>query len=259
MQRIPLSDARLSAALIAVGVPRSGFKVEALRHGKTNQKIASWFLETNDGQEIAELIAQANPAHRSALWRTDPNHPFLAALAGIENHHAVSRMLERKCGPVFGVEPSAHGGIRRLVEGGHQMRRPADVALNSAAHIAAMVAAGFEIEPSACETGVIGMSKESLTFPRLTAPMCVEAANRMIDPRAVALPELPGFAPGRHPFCYALGAVFNLRHIAPMEAEAWKYPTHFFPGPGSRSAIANDAMLRNNTFARELKRHLEGV
>lgn len=242
MQKIPLSDPRLAAVLIAIGVPQEKFRVEPLHHTGTGAKRASWFLETGEPQDILELLSRAQPEHPQGLQKTDPGHPFLTALAAIENHALLTKFSEGK--PVkilFFTATEAHFAIPSLT------------------HAVAFMTAGFPVVPEKCQPGLFAFNSHSIHHPELDYRVAMDALNRMADRSVLEPAGLPGYPPGRHPICYAFAAAHHLKIVAAAEAEAWKHPTHFFPGRGGRSAFANDATLQNNAFHRALRPHLAGT
>ncbi len=257
MQRIPLKDSRLVAALIAIGVPKEGFKTEALHHTGDGRKVTSWYLETDRAADIQELMAYAKPDHPRALWRTDPDNPFLVALAAIENHAVLSRVMSGK-GEAKGLVAAAQGSKARKLSGfAHDVT--ADFATTEIAMAAAFATMGFHPAYGFWQNGQYAFRALSVSFPDLTHRICAGAMHQMTDRHALAPVDLPGYPPGCHPLCYAFAAAHGLRLIAPVEAKAWETPVHFFPGSGGRSAIANDTTLRNDAFYKQLRPHLAGV
>lgn len=261
MQRLPLTDSRIAAALMAIGVDQRAFHIEPLHNTGTGEKKTSWYVQSAELADIRQLLSEADHDNKNALWRTDANHPFIAALAGIENHEMLTRWLRGNF-DLPGTARAAPGSqVLKVALAGDEpfpVEQPA-VGIASVPHAAAMIAAGFVVYPVIQDGGIFGFQKESLTFPGLTADMCMDAANVAADRSAFEPPELPGFPRGRHPFLYALSACLNLRLIAPSEASAWKVPTHFFPGRGTRCALANDAALKRRGFTDSLQGHLAGV
>lgn len=261
MQRLPLTDPRIAAALMAVGVDQRCFHIEPLHHTKTGEKKTSWYVESGDVASIVELLRLASPEHPKALWRSDPNHPFLAALAGIENHARLEAFLAHPDKPPGVTRAAPNSKILKLCADytdEFYVERP-EVGTRGIHDAAALIAAGFPVFYALNGDGIFGFSSHSLTMPELTAAQCMEAAAGIINPGSIALPQLPGFPAGRHPFFYALSACLNLRLLAPAEAAAWKAPTHFMAGAGGRCAIVNDAVLKRRGFADQLKAHLAGA
>ena len=164
MQRLPLHDSRLVAALTAVGVDQRAFHVEPLHNTGTGEKKTSWYVEGADIADIRQLITEADADHRNALWRTDANHPFLAALAGIENHAMLTRWLHTPAIVPVCVRAAPGSQVLRLTvtaECEFPVEQPA-FGIASVPHAAAFIAAGFPVFPSIRENGVFG-------FPALSA------------------------------------------------------------------------------------------
>ena len=247
---------------MAVGVDQRVFHVEPLHNTSTGEKRTAWSVETGELADIRELLAEADMQHKRALWKTSPNHPFLAALAGIENHAVLTKWLNHPgLDLCFGPIADGSGILRLYLDNFASPFAPVvpEVGLTSVMHVAALAAAGFPIHPQIMAGGVFSFPKQSVMMPPLTAQQCIGAANMLCDPKALAVPDLPGYPAGQHPFCYAFSACLNLRLLGASEASAWKAPTHFFPGRGTRCAIATDAALRRPGFQKQVENHIAGL
>ncbi len=264
MQRFALSDARLAAALMAVGIPRAAFAIEPLHHTGTGEKRASWYVSGAHADSAGELLAEADPSHRTALWRSNPAHPFLAALAGVENCAWLERWLNAPLstphchrahgGPLCvlgapGSEPDLIAALATL---------PPACALQSLPHVAAYIAAGFVPAPRLQQPGAVCFPAQSATFPGLTSERLYHAAVQMVE-QPLQPPQLDGYPAGQHPFCYAFAAALNLADIPVREAAAWGNTVHFFPGVHQRCALATNEQLRRPGFEGKIEKHCSGL
>lgn len=264
MQRLPLSSPAHAAALVAVGFPRDGLRLEALDHVGTGEKKTSWFLESAGAADAADLLKRSRSDHAKALWRTDPAHPFLAALAGVENLRALQGWLDDPAAVPSGIlQPG--GKLVRLgppvPAGGPDLMRdlagpPGFFQTNDLSFAAALIAAGFIPCSRILAGGALHFRFSSVTLPDLPGAGAMAAARQMLGGSLEPV-ALPGFPPGRHPFQYAFSAAMNLLSAPGAEAAAWQKPTHFFKS--AKSALANDAALNRPGMEQKIMEHIAGV
>lgn len=250
---------------MAVGIPRTAFAIEPMHHTATGEKRASWYVSGTHADSAGELLAEADPAHRTALWRSNPAHPFLAALAGIENAAWLQRWLADPLHPPHCRQ--AHRGPLCVLAAPDKSPDdliaslatiPPACALSSLPHAAAYIAAGFVPAPRLQHPGAVCFPERSTTFPGLTSAMLFHAAVQMIE-QPLQPPALDAYPAGQHPFCYALAAALNLADIPAREAAAWGNTVHFFPGAGTRCALATNEQLRRPGFEGKIERHCSGL
>lgn len=268
MQRLPLSSPAHAAALVAVGFPRNGIRVGPLHHTGTGEKHLAWTYEHPTAADAADLLRRVNPADAKALWKTEPAHPILAALAGTRNLVAVQSWV---------ADPHRLPDLRHT-HGGRLLHltlpapspAPAGNLITDHAHVphtwgtyshalaAALIAAGFIPSPRMLEGGALLFRDASHLQPDLTAAICQTCSQQMVDPQVLTPMQLPGpFPPGQHPFQFAYAAAIGLLSAPGVANAAWRHPTHFFKG--AKSATANDTFLRNPRMEQKLMEHISGV
>lgn len=234
-----------------------------------------------------KLVARAIPHGKTNLAKTEPGHPFLAALAAIDN---LATLLEwhRRGGPIpqayqlshpEAAQPSPwltlflHG--EKILYPRAELRpwpfpgTPPAAGIFDAAAAAAMIACGFipfpELDLSQGKPA-LAFAAQSTTLPDFTAAAACEAVRHIkaqdARPHAVypAL-TLPGYAPDEHPFLYAFRAACNVAHLHKMAARASRDPVRQFTNRfnSRRTALITDHLLhpgQNDLARRELDRHL---
>lgn len=265
MNRIAISSAAHAAALVAVGFPRQGLRIEALHNTGTGERRIAWHLECANASDASDLMRRVRENSKNPLWRENPAHPLLAALTGAFNHETLAALRlaphEGLSGTLqpgkkllrihTGTKPTGEDFLRQVVVQ-YQHQSP-ELPL-----VAALVAVGFVPRPMPTGAGAIVLPTESVLYPELGILDALEAAKQLREPKVTAPMQLPGpFAPGMHPFQFAFAAAWNLASTPDIIRAAGEQPTHFFRQ--HKSAMANDAALNRPGFEQKIKRHIAGL
>jgi hypothetical protein len=276
MHRVPLSTPAHAAALVAVGFPRQGIKLDPLHHTGTGERKMGWFYEGADAMDAADLLKRRRADLHNALWRSDKAHPFLAALAGVQNLEVLAGWREKPQAVPSGT--LAHGKALLLL----MPAAPAETQIQAAllslpplasiyetatpqgcaavedlAVAAALVAVGFPPAPVLLTGGRFAIRQNSFLHPHLAYQTAVEAMRVMRNPLQFAPARLENFKAGQHPLQFAYAAAGNYLTVPDCERRAWAHATHFIKG--HRCALVNKEALQNPALEQKIMEHVAGV
>lgn len=286
-----------AAALVTLGwLARA--QVSVRESSEHHAARTAFFIHPRPGQpegsrrHAEKLLAHAIPAHKKSLHLTQPAHPFLAALAAVDNLAALLQW-QRDGGALpaaYQIAPAgaaAPPAFLTLFTPAEALRarlplemRPWDraahlpvFAISDATVAAALIACGFIPCPDLVPTSAgpaIGFGPASATLPVFNFQH-IEGAIAEVN-RADSLPPgtlnarvitLPGFPPDEHPFLYALRAARNVGHLNARAIRAAGDPIRQFVNryQSKRTALVTDHLLGSDpkytTLQRELDKHLQ--
>ena len=259
LSRFPISDTATALAIHTAGWPVSP---SLTYHEQSGKNHLTWWVDRDPAGASGLLLRFHDPIQAKNLQQTDPDHPFLAARHGIEALITLQQWLlggtgppaiQRTLGPLLRCLPPA--GVPPL----YDLQRhvwdgltPA-IRVDCPAYAAALIVCGFPCYPQLCpptgdQPAGFAFPAASLTFPGLRE----EDLRRTIQPGAIRLQPLPGYAMGEHPFDYAHCAAHNLLRLPAARCPAEKNPTIFIKGEGTGGVIASRSLLeescKNSSF-----------
>lgn len=279
MHRIPLSlpsrhapDTPLVRLCRALGTHPSAVVLSAMgwqpvprAYKREEGDDLTWFIDDRVAPAHALLSRWELPADSpKSLPAADPHSPFLAGMCALETAVALSQWGRTGAVPQF----IRCGAFLRPAPGPVAapavMTGPAVKSFLGFTHAAAVIACGFVPWPELGAHGdfpLVAFARESATFPGLFIEdlerVCRQPAG------ALALRELPGFAPEEHPFFYALQTMLALPGFQTAQEMARKQPRVVIRSKNSpASVIASQEALREGNkatqdFREAVRRHLK--
>ena len=231
-----VSNSAIAAALAAIGIGGARQETEHRKRGNQDWRYFSFHLVTEStlfrGFKTSTIVSrlQQGEIPRDGPW-DEPTKLFMSAWIALENRRVfleavhqgtVPSLTLRRIGEgLCRLEHPVHGNVHdlRIVarDSGEELSM-----VKSAVMMRALMTVGFSpvhFRPEGCM-----MTNESLTFPGLTLAMCfaaygeIDDYNRRVAEASGIIPpppdvNLPGAAPGYHPFQYAVQGQLNLTQI----------------------------------------------
>lgn len=250
------------------GVPRVTLEDRSATGGA---RIA-WFMAARPGvpgltvKDARMMLLSARDRSKQSLAAVQPDAPFLAALAALEN--LAGLMIWQQTGRDFEVTMLPQGRFFSLLSD-HPDRVPVRMTESSGYIVhdgelaAALIACGFY--PTVTPGGACLMfPAKSTTFPDLAFKDVEAVAHQMRESygrRGIKPPfTLPGYAAEEHPFFYAYHAVLNYAPHRAACVQAARNPDRFLRNPANsqRTAIVTASLTEkgNDRLRRELAKHL---
>ena len=255
------------------GVPKVTLE-DRSRSGGAN---VAWFMAPRTGvpgitiRAARSLVIQARTRGPNGLAAVKPDHPFLAAMAALENLAGLIKWMA--AGGAMEATMLPQGRYFSLMSDAPEtvpVRLNVPVmgeGLSDGSLAAALIACGFPFNAVAGPDGqpMIFVGAASITFPGLTAADALRAAQQMREaygrPGLKQPLTLPGYPAEEHPFFYAYHAVLNYPHHRAACVAAAKDPDLFLRNPFARqrTAIITQSVLgdtRRDTVRRAAQEHL---
>lgn len=215
--------------------------------------------------QVREKVAEAQAAlNMMRATPVEPEHPVFACLYALEALDSLTHWVKS------GTRPATVRTAGRLVrltkEGnGNGIITPQlaafSIGVANLHYAAALAVCGFE--PLECDGRVIRFAGQSnwLIPPDAFRQATIDATRRsapFIDASGI---RLATYAPGEHPWCYAIQALANDGAVIESQREARKDPVIMSRGRGLRSSIVTQSLLegRDASLRDSVLRHNKGL
>lgn len=252
------------------GVPRVTLEDRSATGGA---RIA-WFMAARPGvpglsvKDARMMLLSARDRSKQSLAAMQPDAPFLAALAALEN--LAGLMIWQKTGRDFEVTMLPQCRFFSLLSD-HPDRVPMQhkagggYPVHDGLFAAALIACGFSpVNAMGLVGPVLSFPHTSLTFPDMIFPEVEAVAHQMREAygrRGIKPPfTLPGYPAEEHPFFYAYHAVLNYAPHRDACVQAARNPDRFLRNPtnSQRTAIVTASLTEtgNDRLRRALAAHL---